>query len=557
MAVHKTNIQDILKIVLYTICFSLSINSVARTNKNITSETKSTKSSYYGEGSYEQCNCINNKFTKHLTDPYKKEIEEWFIQTASPEDQTTEAKTICIDCTLDPLTKEEESQWGLFFQGIKKWYEKLQNIWNPKETPSPKTTPLQTREKKPDFIPSVCFQMSGQMVNDKPDSQEDFFTCIHKHYDGSDSDHLCADIINSSDYPKKCIAIPIPCEDTNNPDIPCKEKFRKRENNKKANGCNKGATFPRRPCLNEDYTAMTAKAFHDVAKCLNVPLDLAFPILHHESHFILNNESNTGALCYSQVTSHAVADFNSFLTDTPNYSSISDLLPKNIKAKCPEQWKHFQKINTKYTYNKKKQKILEIKTDLDRCRLNLNPYTCLFYGLSYIKILMHKAEQALQQMNQVEIVEIAGTTLILWDEEHKKKWTESNTNKNLQTRKIKIFSDTDLIKRWLTIIGYNGGISIPGSMFTGFMNDIKAQLAQTNNRKKRKQLLRTGLNISDFKNSFPPYVRKHYPQKGTARRSQVANYMGKVNRDMNTLQNRIQGQYAASLPKDICTPPWK
>ena len=32
--------------------------------------------SYYGKTQYEVCDCTNNKFTKHITEPYKKEIEE-------------------------------------------------------------------------------------------------------------------------------------------------------------------------------------------------------------------------------------------------------------------------------------------------------------------------------------------------------------------------------------------------------------------------------------------------------------------------------------------------
>ena len=392
------------------------------------------------------------------------------------------------------------------------------------------------------------------MVNDKPDSQIDFFTCIHEHYDGSGSDHLCADIIDTPGHPKKCIAIPIPCEDAKNPDIPCKEKFRKRTDNKKANGCNRGATFPRRPCLNEEYTAMTAKAFHDVAECLNVPLDLAFPIFHHEARFILNNESNTGALCYSQVTGNAVADFNFFLKHEPNYSNMQELLPQNIEAKCPEQWKHFQKINTKIIKTGG-EKFFEIKTNLDRCQLNLNPYTCLFYGLSYIKILMNKAEEAIQKMNHIEIAEKAGRTVILWDEEAKQK-LEKEDNANLKTKTVKIFSDTKLLKQWLVMIGYNGGVSIPGSVFTDFMNHIKQQLAQPHNRSQRIQALTTGLDISNFTDGFISYLRKHYPQN-ESRKTQVANYMGKINQDMNNLHENVQKKYSASLPQDICSPPYK
>ena len=43
---------------------------------------------------------INSQNTSLI--PYKNEIEEWLVQTASPEDQATEAGASCADCQLEP-----------------------------------------------------------------------------------------------------------------------------------------------------------------------------------------------------------------------------------------------------------------------------------------------------------------------------------------------------------------------------------------------------------------------------------------------------------------------
>ena len=88
------------------------------------------------------------------------------------------------------------------------------------------------------------------------------------------------------------IHFPITCKDVNNPNLECKDNLKNRENrfckpqNTCADGCNKGYSHPRRPCLNENYTALIAKAFHDITKCLDVPKERAFAILNHEAQFI-------------------------------------------------------------------------------------------------------------------------------------------------------------------------------------------------------------------------------------------------------------------------------
>ncbi len=512
--------------------------------------------SYYGEVQYEQCDCTNNKFTKHLTEPYKKEIEQWLLQTTSPEDQQTEAGAVCVDCQTPQttITTEEEGFFSPvtnFFQDVWDW---LKSPWSDDEGDNTETSssPPRQREQKPNFIPSLCFQMSGEMTNTKPKSDSDFFTCIREHYDGSDSDHFCSETVNEPGYPKKCIALPIACEDAKNPALTCKPKIRERDDKNKANGCNRGASHPRRPCLNEEYASLTAKAFNDVAKCLDVPLDLAFSILHHEARFLLNNESARGALCHAQVTGNAVADFNTFVDNEPNYPSMKELLPENIAAKCPDQWKHFKKVNTKY--KSKPPKRFEVKTDYDRCKLNLNPYTCFFYGLSYIKILINKTEKTIQN-NYIEIAESIHSIMIFKDDKEKER-VEKRQNKKLKTKKIKIFPDENNLKKIVITAGYNGGTSVPDKLFKDFMTDIKKQLSNPENKNMRIALLTTGLDISLLEDKFEQFLIEKYPSKSKSRRQQVANYINKVDGDVKILHESIQSKYPHVFPHDVC-PRWE
>ena len=501
--------------------------------------------SYYGEVKYETCDCANNKFTKHLTEPYKEEIEEWFLQTAPPEDQVTEAGTSCIDCSI---SEDEDKDWiDTISDTVLGWW---RSIWSDDDDDEqPRSSPHPEQITKPDFIPSVCFQMSGKMTDENPGSQDDFFTCIREHYDGSDSHSMCVDTVaNDNSSPKKCFAIPVSCEDTKDFSLTCATKFKERDDRTAPNGCNKGSSYPRRPCLNEDYTAMTAKAFHDVAECLNISPKLAFPILHHESRFLLNNESNTGALCYAQVTGNAITDFNTFYDNKPNYPSMTDLLPENIQERCPEEWQYFKRVDTRYN---KKHKRFEIKSDYDRCNLNLNPYTCFFYGLSYIKILMNMVENIVQKMNKIEVATINNQTLIFWGEEEKRS-TERTLGTELQTEEIKIFSDEKSLKDILTAIGYNGGPSVPVPVFRDFMIYLKKMLSNKKNKPLRNSLLNGGLSIDFFSNNFNEFLKRNYPSRKKLRRIEVANYLNKVTGDLDNLHKNIQSKYPNSFPTDIC-----
>ena len=492
---------------------------------------------------FEKCDCSNNTFTKHLTEPYEEEIIEWQIQTSLYQKQLTEAEAACTDCTEKELSKQAEDKEFSHF--AVEWFKELKKTLKFSQEPTP-YEPIALPGLS--TIPEVCFQISSSMINNTGESDR-FFTCIRHHYDGSDEDHLCYDTSEEVDSPKKCNALPLSCEDTNNNDIACLPKYRERpKQEKEGGGCNKGAVYPRRPCLNLDYISITAKAFHDVAKCLSVRPKLAFSILHHESRFLINNESPSGALCHTQVTGNAVEDFNSFLEGKSSHYSIEALNPKIIAKKCPKAWKHFNKVEAQLNKN---EKGYFIKTEKDKCKLNTNPYTCFFYGLAYIKIIQNLVVKNVENLNTIELAEESNVIMIFKDEAEKNK-TEAKLGRKVKSKKVPIFPNEEELIRILTIIGYNGGTSIPIVFFKDYITNLKGSLSNKNNYRLRTTFLsRAGLSSEFFTHSFTKYLLKEY-KGGARRKSEVANYLKKIKRDGKSLGDKIQEKYPKSFPKDIC-----
>ena len=503
------------------------------------------KSKPLPEAQYEKCDCVNNKYTKHITEPYKKEIEEWQRMTAPKEDQQTEAQAVCIECNTDSPGNEDLST----FESIWEWMtEQWDSFFGSEDTPPPRPKLLSPAEEKPHLIPSICFQMSGLRAQFDPDNETDFFACTRYHYDGSDEDDLCTEADTKSDKKspyKKCIATPISCEDTEDPSLECEEKFVNRDKNIRKDGCNKGAVYPRRPCMNEEYTAMTAKIFHDIAQCMDIDPKEAFITFNHESQFILNNTSKKNALCYGQVTGFAIADVNSFIDNKPNYQNMEELLPENISKRCPELWKKINRVSTKMI-----KKRHYIKSDHDKCELTLNPHTCFFYSFAYMKILQKKVMKQFQDFNTIKTAEYNGSTFIFWSEEELK-GTEKNINQKLETQEKVIFPEHKTLENILTTISYNGGTSIPDSLIESFMSHFKQILSNTNNTTLRAQLMMTGISFEVFIQHFQKFLHNNYSDKNKQRRKEVSQYWDSIINGIDSLQNNLQSKYP-NLPPDTC-----
>ena len=513
-------------------------------------------SSYYAKIPYESCTCLNHQYTRQLTAPYEAEIEQWIEQTSRPPGgaacEPDFTRRVCLKNPSSLAEASGEGVWWFFGrEGAEDedadeattgtW---SQWLWGPDGGQGGEEV------KKPSFIPSVCFYASARMTGRLPRSQNEYFSCIHNHYSGSSHFPPMCFETHSQDtsYPKKCSALPVPCADVQNPHLTCGKKFHNRlARFKGERKCNKGSAHPRKPCLNKEYIALTARAFHDVARCLRVPLELAFAIFHHESRFLINSRSYTGALCYGQVTGAAAADFNSFLESEPYYTGMEDLQPQNIQSRCPGVYEHFQKITTRYSPYIKR---FEIPYTYDKCRLVLNPYTCFFYGLSYIRILMYKARQALNTMNNIEVAQWREQVFIFWGEGEKHK-VRQNLGVWLPTEKIKIFRDEEGLFKWLVTVGYNSGLTLYGRFFTEFITHLKKTLSDPQNRELRHQLIYTGLKTSFFTESFSSFILEHYPRR-RRRRQEVASYMGKVAQDMQLLNQSLHKNHPSLFPGDIC-----
>ena len=117
-----------------------------------------------------------------------------------------------------------------------------------------------------------------------------------------------------------------------------------------------------------------------------------FALFNHESSFILNNRSVTGARCYGQLTGIAIEEVS-------NRIRLSRRLPVHwgsqiyldVKKKCTDLRKslHLPRIRVKTSKNKKGQ-IKEIVNLEDfrqaNCQMSHHAPTCLFYAMYTVRL---------------------------------------------------------------------------------------------------------------------------------------------------------------------------
>ena len=96
---------------------------------------------------------------------------------------------------------------------------------------------------------------------------------------------------------------------------------------------------PQPPCLNEDYIMMTYHSFHNMADCFGFsPAEKRsfFSLLNHESSFILNQKSNTGARCYGQLTTVTLTEINMRIYTSELSQNFESQIYRDFATKCPE-----------------------------------------------------------------------------------------------------------------------------------------------------------------------------------------------------------------------------
>ena len=151
---------------------------------------------------------------------------------------------------------------------------------------------------------------------------------------------------------------------------------------------------PRRACLNKDYMYLTARAFNKTADCFGfnkLEKEDIFRLFNHESSFLHNIKSPTGAKCYGQLTNGAITEINKqiYFSDTSSRLPYSHIFNEVID-KCPGLQNAV--LNPEIYKSEKqagKKSIAKFRAIVSRsptsCKITQNPYSCLFYAFYNIK----------------------------------------------------------------------------------------------------------------------------------------------------------------------------
>ena len=334
--------------------------------------------------------------------------------------------------------------------------------------------------------------------------------------------------------------------------------------------------YPRRACLSKDYIDMTANSFNYMASCLGFSSKTdkrqLFALYNHESQFILNNRSSTGARCYGQLTSA--------LINTIDKSVFKYKLSENIYAqifneavnKCPD-------LNQKVIYDKTCRKNIKTTHKCNTCRVTQDPHTCFFYSMMYIrknkktlrKILLSndrpmpknaKISDEIKKQFQMpikrnEIVYMKGTVktksgktkevdLILKDD-HEAYDTLNGIdlkNSSVKVKKVNLYKPDSDLEWYILHSAYNGGDSVIYIHLQTFLSQVKGAISSNktciNNPKGKfcsyRQNIQNDkpLEYVDMKEDFKRYLLTNYRKKTAKkkRKQEVANFYKKIQEEM-------------------------
>ena len=158
--------------------------------------------------------------------------------------------------------------------------------------------------------------------------------------------------------------------------------------------------YPRAPCLSQDYIQTTANIFNEFGTCFNLShkeLENLFAIINHESAFITNSRSSTGARCAGQITVNAFLDLNAQIVLNYDpvrtiYNQATDQCPGLSNTTVPSNiHNHEQYQNISYDNLVKRLSRLPIT-----CPLTLDMSRCFFYSFLYYTTALHLFRQYIE-----------------------------------------------------------------------------------------------------------------------------------------------------------------
>ncbi len=328
---------------------------------------------------------------------------------------------------------------------------------------------------------------------------------------------------------------------------------------------NKRSIFPHRPCLNEDYIKMTAKAFNETANCFGYhrkeDKKQLFALMNHESAFLLNKKpkGNNTARCYGQIKNGIVSDLSSYVRyGIKKYHNIY----KKALKRCPYLESKTVNLNNCQKYKKMDnfKRCFKRKNNKNtiKCKTSQDAYSCLFYAIFNMKrnevdfkkklsrtFLSRTVKQKMKSSKKLqeiardfkhpvtlnELVTVKGTII----KNGKKKQIKyvfkdmseifNTFNKpnvqyrleDLTIKKVKLFNqgkgDADQKLKWAFLhLAHNGGTSIIVDHFTKFITDIKSRIANASKhgkiikRDRRRILSGESLDFKALSKKFSRYA---------------------------------------------------
>ena len=362
--------------------------------------------------------------------------------------------------------------------------------------------------------------------------------------------------------------------------------------------------WPRRACLNRDYVDLTANAFNETADCFGFSKsekERAFKLLNHESSFLHNVASPTGAKCSGQLTRKTIKEINKqiYFRDTSHplpYSYIFD----EVMERCPGLQTAVVDSQITESVTEAGGKSMENFEDIFSgmpvsCKITQTPYSCLFYAFYNIKKNFGEVTAYLNRpssysdrqgipvefrerfllpikLNEILVVtDTEGRQMIFWDDSEL--WHSSlrdySPEKLEDIKKVPLFENEEEVVELFGYWTYNGGISVAIQHMPAFIKQLKQSIAvpclpnsiEHNCQYRLSIQQELGLQTADIKRDFQVYIREHYGVKNPdenkeqdqnqvtnedvdsmskkeIRRREVANFVDNMNQDLYYLYDR-------------------
>ena len=276
--------------------------------------------------------------------------------------------------------------------------------------------------------------------------------------------------------------------------------------------------YPRSPCLNKDYMNMIRDSFHYMAECFGFETDLPylFSLFNHESSFILNKQSNTGARCVGQLTKDTVKTINKYIymSQDPELQHYHNIY-KQALLKCPD-------LETRLSFLPKELlrsrnptflKLRRIHNNISiTCLTTQDPDICFFYSLYNISVNRKRLTFKLESLHENlpenleipkamketfkmpvllnEMVRVKGTVTtdagaekeidILLENDYEIHQEMSRYKYNpeeLQVTKQPVYDFNKAAEWAMLYLAYNGGMSVMDTYFKEFLIKKKRRLA--------------------------------------------------------------------------------